>query len=301
MARWVVGLLLLLGCTATESAGDPSPSTSDGRPATSTAPTAPITPTDQPAPQPGGATWSVLDVVDGDTLRVAGPDGEERVRLIGINAPELDECFHGRATELLRELVGGREVVLVRDESDTDRFGRLLRFVDTTDGVDVGAELVRTGAARSQRFEPDVSRNDRYDELQAEAQQDGRGLWAPDACGASTADDGVWIGVDLRYDAPGDDNLNLNEEWVRFTNDGDAPLDLTGWLVADESSSHRYRFDELVLGAGASVTLFTGCGTDTATERYWCNEGSAVWNNSGDTVFLQDPQGNVVVAESYRP
>ena len=55
-----------------------------------------------------------------------------------------------------------------------------------------------------------------------------------------------------------------------------------------------------MLEPGASVTLFTGCGIDTATERYWCNEDSAVWNNSGDTVFLYDPAGNTVVTESYR-
>lgn len=282
---------MLASCTTTEPGDVPSPPTADDRPATST---------NEPTSDPTRATWTVREVVDGDTLRVDGPDGEARVRLIGVNAPERDECFHGEATEILQELVGDREVVLVRDVSDTDRFGRLLRFVETTDGADVGADLVRAGAARSQRYEPDVSRNDRYDELQTAARAAGSGLWAPDACGSPATADEVRIGVELQYDAPGDDDLNLNDEWVRFTNDGGAPLDLTGWLVADESSSHRYRFDELVLAVGASVTLFTGCGADTATDRYWCNEDSAVWNNSGDTVFLQDPQGNVVVAESYR-
>ena len=102
------------------------------------------------------------------------------------------------------------------------------------------------------------------------------------------------------YDAPGDDNHNLDEEWVRFTNTGTAPVDLSGWHVADESSSHRYTFDDLTLVPGAAVTLFTGCGSDTESERYWCNADSAVWNNSGDTVFLRDPSGNNVVAETYR-
>jgi micrococcal nuclease len=255
----------------------------------------------EPVPDGGvGPTWTVVEVVDGDTIRVDGPGGEQRVRLIGVNAPELGECFHDEATERLRELVAGSGVRLVSDESDTDRFDRLLRFVETVDGTDVNGELVRSGVARSQRYEPDVSRNDRYDALQTEAQQARRGLWAPDACGAPVASADVRIGVDLQYDAPGDDNLNLNGEWVRFTNEGAAGLDLTGWLLADESSTHRYRFDELVLPPGGSVTVFTGCGTDSQTERYWCNEGSAVWNNSGDTVFLQDPNGNVVVSQSYR-
>jgi hypothetical protein len=48
-----------------------------------------------------------------------------------------------------------------------------------------------------------------------------------------------------------------------------------------------------------SVTLFTGCGTDDDTNRYWCASGSAVWNNSGDTVFLRDGKGNIVVSLSY--
>jgi len=76
-------------------------------------------------------------------------------------------------------------------------------------------------------------------------------------------------------------------------------LDLNGWTVADESASHRYTFRNLIVQPGASVTLYTGCGTDTDTDRYWCNTGSAVWNNTGDTVFLRDPNGNLVISETY--
>jgi len=107
------------------------------------------------------------------------------------------------------------------------------------------------------------------------------------------------ITVEIRADAAGDDNDNLNDEWVRFTNAGIAAIDLDGWVVADESASHRYRFADLVLAPGRSVTLYTGCGSDSPDMRYWCNTRSAVWNNSGDTVFLRDPSGNNVVVYSY--
>jgi micrococcal nuclease len=123
-------------------------------------------------------------------------------------------------------------------------------------------------------------------------------LWAPDACGASDLV-GVEIVVDVEADAPGDDSVNLNGEWVRFTNAGSEPVDLDGWEVADESASHRYTFDDLELDPGASVTLFSGCGADDDTNRYWCVTGSAVWNNDGDTVLLRDRQGNIVVSRSY--
>ena len=245
------------------------------------------------------ALWTTVEVIDGDTLRVVGPDGQHTVRLIGINAPEQGECFYDEASAALQFALGDRDLRLVTDVSDVDRYGRSLRYVELADGTDVGAELVEGGYARSHHYEPDVSRNGLYDELQETAEQGGVGLWAADACGAPFASD-VSIAVDSQYNAPGDDNFNLNEEWVRFTNTGAAPLDLSGWQVADESSSHRYQFGYLVVGPGASVTLFTGCGPDTETERHWCNEDSAVWNNDGDTVILKDPAGNTVVAETYR-
>jgi micrococcal nuclease len=245
------------------------------------------------------ALWTTVEVIDGDTIRVSGPDGEQTVRMIGINAPERGECFYDAARAALRFSLGDRDLRLVRDVSEVDQYGRLLRYVELADGTDVGAQLVEGGYVRSHRYEPDVSRNGEYDELQARAEQAGVGLWAADACGVPVAS-AVSIAIDGQYDAPGDDNLNLNEEWVRFTNTGAVPLDLSGWRVADESSSHRYQFDELVLAPGSSITLFTGCGSDTAAERYWCNEDSAVWNNDGDTVFLQDPSGNTVVTETYR-
>ena len=241
--------------------------------------------------------WTVTSVTDGDTIEVAGPDGGLTVRLIGINTPESDECWADEATAALSALVAGQPVTLVRDSSDTDQYGRALRYVETVGGVDVGAALVESGHAISRRYEPDTARSDRYDTLQGQASDAGLGQWAPDACGVPVAS--VSITVQVHADAAGDDNDNLNDEWVRFTNAGSGPVDLTGWVVADESASHRYGFANLVLGAGGSVTLFTGCGSDTADARYWCNTRSAVWNNSGDTVFLRDPSGNNVVVHGY--
>ena len=106
--------------------------------------------------------------------------------------------------------------------------------------------------------------------------------------------------VDLNYDAPGNDNQNLNEEWIAIRNDGAAPVDLTGWGVKDESASHRYSFPpSFTLFPGDTVVIRTGCGTDFDTDLHWCNQGSAVWNNDGDTAFLLDPNGNTHVAYAY--
>ena len=97
----------------------------------------------------------------------------------------------------------------------------------------------------------------------------------------------------------GDDNTNLNDEWVRFTNAGTAPLDFNGWIVGDESSSHRYTFTDLVVEPGAAVTLFTGCGIDTTRPSASGAIRLRGWNNAGDTVFLHDPAGNIVASHGY--
>ena len=68
---------------------------------------------------------------------------------------------------------------------------------------------------------------------------------------------------------------------------------MSGWVLKDESASHRYLFpSNFIFGGDTTIRVFTGCGTDTTTELYWCS-GGAVWNNTGDTAFLLDSNGNI--------
>ena len=257
---------------------------------------------------PAEGFWRATDVVDGDTLHVVGPGGELKVRVLGINTPESGECFSDEATEALEDLVADTELVLIADQSDVDQYDRVLRYVETVDGVDVGATLVAGGYAISRRYEPDVARDALYSDLQANAQRNLVGLWAADACGDPVVE-GMVIEIEINADAPGDDSENLNGEWVRFTSVADKPIDLEDWEVADESASHRYSFGEFVLDPGRSVVLYTGCGDDGlhdngsgdkgASELFWCDGKGAVWNNAGDTVFLRDPSGNLVAVFAY--
>lgn len=239
------------------------------------------------------------EVVDGDTLHVGTGGDTVTVRLIGINTPESGECFAEEATDALAALVGSEPLRLLTDTSDLDQFGRALRYVEV-DGLDVGAALVEGGFAIARRYEPDVARHAAYAALQEEARSAGRGLWASDACGtAAVGASPDAIEIELEPDPPGDDLDGANGEWVRFTNAGREPIDLDGWEVADESASNRYPISDVALAAGASITLYTGCGADSGSELFWCNPGSAVWNNGGDTVFLRDRHGNIAASHTY--
>ena len=115
----------------------------------------------------------VQRVIDGDTVVLA--DGE-RVRYIGMDTPERGERLFDEATAYNRRLVEGQRVGLLKDQSETDRFGRLLRYVLAGD-ILVNAELVREGLAEAKRYDPDVKFADCFDTLMQEARENRRGLW----------------------------------------------------------------------------------------------------------------------------
>ena len=260
-------------------------------------------PPTSPSPRPADESWAVARIIDGDTIDIEHGGVVLTVRLIGINAPEADECWGTEATEAITALLDGGPVWLDADVSEHDEFGRLLRYVTNPAGDDVGAVMIASGDAIARSYPPDVSRDGQYAALQADAESAGLGLWASDACSAAgvlpLASSSSSIAIEVHPNARGDDTINLNDEWVRFTNTGPDAVDITGWMVKDTSSSHRYTFGPLVLASQAAVTLHTGCGTDTATDRYWCNSNGPVWNNGGDTAFLTDPAGDIVVSYTY--
>ncbi|NHN58605.1 MULTISPECIES: lamin tail domain-containing protein [Halorussus] len=102
----------------------------------------------------------------------------------------------------------------------------------------------------------------------------------------------------VHADAAGDEYENLNDEYVVLRNDGDRPLDLSGWTVADEAD-HEYAFpSETTLGPGKTLTLRTGSGRDEDGEYHW-NADAPVWNNAGDTVFVRTDEGRLVLEAEY--
>jgi micrococcal nuclease len=124
----------------------------------------------------------VVRVVDGDTIIVRLDGREQRVRYIGVNTPEsVDprrevQCFGKEAAERNRALVAGKTAWLEKDVSDSDQYGRLLRYV-VVDGVLINAEMIREGYARSTTYPPDVRYAERFRALEREARDARRGLW----------------------------------------------------------------------------------------------------------------------------
>jgi micrococcal nuclease len=124
----------------------------------------------------------VVDVTDGDTIRVRASGDEEKVRYIGIDTPESaipdqpSECFGDRAAAANRDLVAGRRVRLLLGAEQRDQYGRLLAYVYAGETF-VNAELLRLGFARTLEIAPNTDFAERFARLQQAAANAGLGLW----------------------------------------------------------------------------------------------------------------------------
>ena len=121
----------------------------------------------------------VTKVIDGDTIEL---EGGKRVRYIGINTPELHhpkkgvECYSKEAYKANRALVEGKRVILKKDISGKDRYGRLLRYV-FVDNIFVNEQLVKEGYAMSVSYPPDIAVQTVFIQAEKVAQEQKKGLW----------------------------------------------------------------------------------------------------------------------------
>ena len=123
----------------------------------------------------------VDQVFDGDTIRVSLDDGKTyTVRYIGMDAPEEEMPFFTEAYIANTDLVLHKEVMLIKDVSETDPYNRLLRYV-IVDGVFVNLELVKTGFAKAVQYPPDVACADAFLSAEQEAQAAQAGIWVATA------------------------------------------------------------------------------------------------------------------------
>jgi len=261
---------------------------------------------------------TVTAVVDGDTVRIEYPNGTgDTVRLVGVDTPEvsaendpseyegvpdtdagaacLDAAGRNATNFAVRELLG--ETVDIATDPNLDRRGyydRLLAYV-VDDGRLFNYRLVTTGHARV--YDSDFTRRSSFTAAETTARESRRGLWQCSDPESATATDTDLALAEIHGDAAGNDNENLNDEYLVFENRGETDRNLTGWTVTD-GAGHGYTVGAVTLAPDEQVTLHTGTGTDTDSDIYWDRSG-AVWNNGGDTVTVRNADGAVVLVRSY--
>jgi micrococcal nuclease len=105
---------------------------------------------------------------------------------------------------------------------------------------------------------------------------------------------------EVQIDAPGDDNANLNQEWIKICNNGTADVDLSNWALINNAGAFYEFPDGFILRAGMSVIVYTGTGDDTEAALFWEYPVEA-WNNTSEVVTLQDGEGNTIDEYMWPP
>jgi len=128
------------------------------------------------------AAWTVVGVIDGDTIAVARGTETDTVRLLGIDTPETHhptkavECFGPEAASYTDQQLLGRSVQLEADIEERDRYDRRLAYV-VVDGERFNDELLRRGYARLLVIEPNHTHARTMLRAELDAKRAGRGLW----------------------------------------------------------------------------------------------------------------------------
>lgn len=163
-----------------------------------------------------GESAQVTKIIDGDTIDVLMADSsEERVRYIGIDTPERDETCYRESSDRNTELVAGDTVQLIKDSSERDIYGRLVRYICNSDGVFVNAQLIADGVAHAYRYHPDTGFADHFKSLEQEAARAGRGCLHPDAEHDSEAPDSACCKICRNGKACGNSCIPWNQNCQR--------------------------------------------------------------------------------------
>lgn len=220
----------------------------------------------------------VSSVVDGDTIRVDIEGHNYSVRYIGIDTP--DNPIPDSSSLMNANLVGGKTITLYTDQSETDQFGRLLRFVYVGDTF-VNYELVRLGFASAFRYPPDISCSNVFAEAETNARSDQLGIWeaTPTALIGSVSSNMTIVGV------------NKEAEYVDIRNTGNSTQDLGGWyLVSERGNQTCYLFG--AIGSGETLRLWA---MDSNKGGFYCGFNTNIWNNrESDPAVLYDNNGSQV-------
>jgi micrococcal nuclease len=134
------------------------------------------------ASRTGDGVGVVASITDGDTLRLEVDGRELRVRLIGIDTPEVypdAECWGAEATEALARLAPvGSTLVFAYDHDKRDRYDRELMYLYDPEGMFINAALVEQGFAEAILVEPNDRHFDQLRTLERQARDSALGLWS---------------------------------------------------------------------------------------------------------------------------
>ncbi len=256
----------------------------------------------------------VVRVINGDTIDVLINGKTYRIRLLGVDCPEIEADRNKpyeydsitdleylakwglKAKEFAEKVLDHGTVYVEFDRLAGLKgyYGRYLAYVYLENGTDFNALLIKNGLARVY-VEGTFEKENEYLKLENYAKTHKIGLWAYSTYTLTPKASGVKIAY-IHYDAPGNDWENPNGEYVVIKNYGPNPVNLKGWKLKDRAG-HTFTFPDITIQPDESVYVYSGKGVNSENKLYWGD--GAIWNNDGDTAYLYDSSGKLINVYSY--
>lgn len=216
-------------------------------------------------------------VIDGDTAIING----NSTRLLGINTPEKGEKYYNEAKNLLSETTLNKTVKLEYIGDKYDKYGRTLAYV-ILDDKNINSEIVKKGFANLYIYNKDKYTN--------ELKQAWEECIAKEINLCEKSDDECANCIELK-------ELNVKNQTVVLYNNCSFSCNLNQWTIKDEGRK-KFIFNDFTLNSNKGAKIIVGNKTSNNNILYW-NDEEYVWTSTGDTLFLRDENGKLVVWKNY--
>lgn len=135
-------------------------------------------------------TYPVAKVVDGDTIDIVMSGKSVRVRLIGLDTPEIVDprkpvqCFAKEASDKAKEILVGQSVRIEGDPSQDryDKYGRLLAYVYLPDGTLFNKYMIAEGYGHEYTYHLPYKHQAEFKAAEKKAREEKKGLWTDGIC-----------------------------------------------------------------------------------------------------------------------
>lgn len=216
-------------------------------------------------------------IIDGDTAIING----NSTRFLGINTPERGEKYYNEAKNFLNNLILNKTIELEFGKEKYDRYKRKLAFI-FLDEKNVNIEMIKKGFANvyvldDKKYEGEL--RNAWEECISKEKN---------LCEKS---DNKCAGcIELQ-------NFDFKKQEIIFYNKCSFNCNLKDWTIKDEGRK-KFIFENFILEKNEEVEIVVGNLTDSDNILFWENE-DYVWTKTGDTLFLRDSEGKLVLWESY--
>lgn len=225
-----------------------------------------------------GGYVPVARIVDGDTIVVGN---NTHVRMLGINTPEKGEEYYLEAKNFLNDLIANKTIKLEYGKDRKDLYKRTLAYV-FLDDKNINLEQVKNGFANVY-----ILGDTKYKNLLRDAWEECL-KGQKNLCEKSKNKCASCI--ELK-------KLDYRTQTAIFYNNCSFSCSLTGWRIKDEGRKN-FVFPALALNSNNEASVIVENGTDSKDILYWKGE-KYVWTSTGDTLFLRDDLGKLVLWKNY--